>query len=700
MLDEHRRQRMARGIARCLLLAALPFVLTSPGWALKTDDSDALVLTGSDTAHFVLPTLSVSGPQTRPKSNRLQLTLTGKRTISVEAFTYGGGSGLRPGLAGGSFQFAGSTDASAWNLPQLLPGAGLQTWRALKDQVQSVKVGLEGGRGKLNFSLQDVGEKFAGSASGLDGLSSEELQGLTAAAGTRALNLDGSYELSKFAVFSTTRHSLLNDKSGDPNCGRTITDWTNALTLTLGKSTSFRLALTDHGESLTASGLEGTQKHVTEVGGESKFGPGGACDFKFGLAQTQLATGNAAAGHAEDSLFRLTGTLGSGPGALKFSGEQTATHTPDMGLQQNDRFDLAGALGSGDQGVNLHLAYAGSRGDSASAPIDQLGSLHLDRAVTAKVKLTLDSEQHVLGTVATHATNAKSTLGLSATLSPQTKLTAGFSAYTDQGLDPTQLPAQATSPTGPQASSSGDVLLEHQVGSLQFRAEEREVIGAEAGSEAGWGVDWAHGKLPEWAANISRRHEFTDIYDYKVAKEDAWLDLPFAGTRFWMKERTGGLDDGTNTFLISHRRLLTKRCHLQLTLHERPEYEDGVNRGRPQPLRREYLELGTPFTSSLVGRAWAAREFGLDDLSQRNTFGLNLCGKLANKAQTELSLSHQSGWWNQVTINSDTVAVFYDLKVSEESKVTVKVGYTWGIDPLALPGGVDCRATIAYAKPV
>ncbi len=415
------------------------------------------------------------------------------------------------------------------------------------------------------------------------------------------------------------------------------------------------------------------------------------------MVQTQSAGGGAAPVTTQDALFRLAGTLGKGPGALQFSGEQTSNLTPDVGLLRQSKYDVAGALGAGDTRLNLHVGYTERHGDTTEGPLEQAASLHLDRALSSKVKLIVDSAQNTLGTVGEHADNGRSTVGLTASLGPQTKVTAAFSSYLDQGSDPSQPVVQ----TAPQASTSRDLLLEQRLGALQFRAEGCQIEGAAAGTETGWGVDWTHGKLPEWATSVTRRHEFGDIYDYKVAREESWLDLPFAGTRFWMKERAGGLDAGANTYLLSHRMLLSKRCHLQLTLHERPEYEDGVDRGRPQPLRREYLELGTPFTSGLLGRVWVSEETGLlDSLNQRQTLGLNLCGKLTSRSQTEFSLSHTTGFWDQISVNADTVAVFYNLKVSDDHKVTVKVGYTWGDDPSVVPGCVDYRATIAYSKPV
>jgi hypothetical protein len=245
------------------------------------------------------------------------------------------------------------------------------------------------------------------------------------------------------------------------------------------------------------------------------------------------------------------------------------------------------------------------------------------------------------------------------------------------------------------------LLLEQRLGGLQLRAEDHRRLDAGVEiAESAVGVDWAKGSLPDWAQSITRKHEFGDIYEYQIAKEANWLDTPFAGTRLWMKQRTGGQEDGLRSLLVSHRTVVAKRYHLQLTYQDRPEYDDGDRKGHPQALRREFADFGAKVARGLVGHTWVQQEQKADDpASQRRTMGLGISGRLRNRAQAELYYSRTAGQWEGATAQRHALAVLYDRPVDQDHKLTTKLGYAWGA---GVGNGRDAeyRLTLAYANPI
>jgi len=741
-----------------LLTAAACCCLPSDGRALTSGDS-AAVFPQSDLVAaqdgWFLPTLCQSplalqegAAQDRPLLGQFQLALGGPRKLTLNAFSYGGRQSRSTLLIGSTFALTGAS-ADPGGPPLLLPRSSPEAGRTLEDQAQSFQADFDSGRGKFGLSLTSVGAKFPEAAKSLQGVSQSDLKPLLDAAGTRALNLTGSYLLFPGASFTTTRTSLANDKPGDGKRGLTTADWVNALSMNLGKRTSMRFALTDHTEAWDpAAGKTGLSRRTTEFGGESKFGAGGKHSLRFGLTDlsttaggneqreqtrelrlalplhsrlrlsadytakegtsgaqttnlasavmqlypggeltTNLKTLTAGGKETRETAFKFAGGVGNGSSAARLLAEQTTTRTPDQGVLTNAKFDLNGSLGARGGRINLRANYQERRGETLTAPLERAVAFHLDRGFGPRLTLNLDHEEKTRGTVGAPVFDRKSVCGLTATLTPQTKLTAGISSQDDG--------------TAAFLAWNRDLTLEHRLGGLLLRAEERRRDrGPDQKRETGFGLDRPQSKLPDWAANLTRRHEFGDAYEYLVRREAKWLDLPFAGTRLWIESRTGGEDDGARTLLLSHRTVLADRYHLQLTYHDRPEYEEGDKKGRPQPLRRHYAELGTPLGRGLVGRTWLTAEQKLDDpLSQRRSLGLAIAGKLPSQAQVEVDYSHDTGSWEGRAVRRDAVSLFYSRRVDEERNLSLKLGYAWG-ENVADSRDRDCRLTLAYANPL
>ena len=747
-----------RVVSVSLLTVAAWCCSPSRAWALTSGES-AAVFPQSDTVAaqdgWFVPTLYQSrlslqegAAQDAPLFGRFQLALGGPRKLTLNAFNYSGRQSRSILLLGPTSVLTGAS-ADPDGPPLLLPRSSPEAARTPDDQAQSFQADFDSGRGKFGLRLTSVGSKFPEAAKSLQGVPQSDLKPLLDAAGTRALNLTGSYLLFPGASFTTTRTSLANDKPGDGKRGLATTDWVNALSMSLGKGTSMRFALTDHTEAWDpTAGKTGLSRRTTEFGGESKFGAGGKHSLRFGLTDVNTAAGgseqreqtrelhlalplhsrlrlnadytakegtggtqttNLASAvmqlypggelttnlktltvggkETRETAFKFAGGVGHGSSAARLLAEQTTTRTPDQGVLTNAKFDLNGGLGAGGGRVNLRSNYQERRGETASGPLERAFTFHLDRGFGPRFTLNLDHEEKTRGTVGAPVFDRKSVCGLTATLAPQTKLTAGISSQDDG--------------TATFLAWNRDLTLEHRLGGLLLRAaERRRDYGPAQKRETGFGVDRPQGKLPDWAANLTRRHEFGDAYEYMVRREAGWLDLPFAGTRFWMDQRTGGEDEGARTLLVSHRTVLAGRYHLQLTYHDRPEHEEGDKKGRPQPLRRHYAELGTPLGRGLVGRTWLTAEQKLDDpLSQRRSVGLAIAGKLPSQAQVEVDCSHDTGSWEGRAVRRDAASLFYSRRLDDERNLSLKLGYAWG-ENVADSRDRDCRLTLAYANPL
>jgi len=209
------------------------------------------------------------------------------------------------------------------------------------------------------------------------------------------------------------------------------------------------------------------------------------------------------------------------------------------------------------------------------------------------------------------------------------------------------------------------------------------------------------GSLPEWAAGLPGAHEFPDAADFLAAKEPpAGLEAPFAGLRVSSTQRLGGPDDGRGTVTLSHGRLVSGRYYVQAGLQQLPEGTEGDEKDRPMDLRRRVVMLGSQLHGGLVGRCWLAAENRASDPgSERRKLGFALWGRLNQQDELEASVWHDSERWSGADRYRTSVSLLFVRRVSDENKLHVKVGYSWGAGVGDQPGR-DCRVSLGYEKPI
>jgi hypothetical protein len=742
------RTSLLAACALCCLLAALP-----AAWALNTGETAVTTVSSSALASESLAAsgtgegLTSAGPLEKetPVSGALQLSLGRVNVIRLTGFTYAGK--FSPQILG----LGSLSGVPAALTPGFLGRSlGMQPEAAASDD-RATSVKMEYGRGgaKLAMDFSDIGAKFPEAAAALQGSDPASIEALKAQAGLRTMNLSGTLPLGSRLNLTSTSVSVTNDKPGDEKRGLTTSDWTNALAFSMSRNSNLKLNLVDHSESWDpATGKTGLDRRTSQFSWDTAFGAGGANSLRLGLtdvqtkqgdqdqsertqemhlalaplsrlklsadrvakegaqgaAQTtsdlgavlQLAAGSELTaklttlspdGSAEtrSRYLKLTSGLGGGGSAMRLSAEQKLSRVDGAGAAEEAKYELTGGLGQGAGQVHVRGLFQEKRAAGADGALERTSLLHLDRALGPRVKLSADQEQVVKGTTGAPQPAAKTTVNLTADLDAKTKLAAAAGSQ--------------RSGTGP-AQSVREIMVERRVDPLVLRAEERQRTDVTQTSSRSYGVDLPVGKLPDWAASFGRRHEFGEIYEFLVAKEAGWLELPFAGLRFARTQRCNGPDAGVDTTLISYRGVLARHLHFQVTYQGRPEYEEGDNKGRPMEVERRYVALGAPLARGLTVRGWLTMEDKPDDpLSARRAVGLGLFGKVHGNGRLEVSYAQGRGQWEGQGVAQDAVAVMYAHKVSEENQVALKVGYAQG-SGLADGRPADCRVSIQYNKPV
>jgi hypothetical protein len=742
------RAGLLAACALCCLLSAHP-----AAWALSTEGaavtivpdsllaSESLAVSGSEEG---LASASPARKET-PVSGSVQLSLGRVNLVRLSGFTY---AGKLSSQALGLTPFSGGPTALA---PSFLGRSLGMHPEAVASDDRATAVKMEYGRGgaKLAVDLSDVGARFPEAGVALQSSDQAVAEALKAQAGLRTMNLSGTLPLGSRLNLTSTSVSVYNDKPGDEKRGLTTTDWTNALAFSTGRNSNLKLNLVDHSESWDPStGKTGLDRRTSQLSWDTSFGAGGANSLRLGLTDAQTKQGDQeqsertqemhlalaplsrlklsadqvakedAQGAAQTTsnlgavlqfaagseltanlttaspdgsadtrsrYLKLTSGLGGGGSAMKLCAEQKLSRVDGSGTAEEAKYELTGGLGRGAGQVHLRGLVQEKRAVGADGALEQTSLLHLDRAFGPRVKLSADQEQVVKGTNEQPEPAAKTTVSLAADLDARTKLVAAAGSQRS-GASPAQ--------------SIRDVMVERRVAPLVLRAEERQRADVAQTSSRSYGADLPIGKLPDWAADFGRRHEFGDIYEFLVAKEAGWLELPFAGLRFARTQRGNGPDAGVDTTLISYRGVLARRYHVQVTYQDRPEYEEGDNKGRPMEVERRYVALGAPLTRGLAVRGWLTMEDKPDDpLSTRHAVGLGLFGKVHGDGQLEVSYAQGRGQWEGQGVTQDAIAVLYAHKVSEENQIAIKVGYGQG-EGLADGRPADCRVSIQYHKPV
>jgi len=621
--------------------------------------------------------------------------------------------------------------------------------RAHSDQAYSYKLSYANTRLQLNGNFADVGARFSPSSGDTGG---GDLEALKQALGTRTLQMSALWQLAPGASLSTERKSLRNDKPGDEKNGATITDTLHTLALALGHAGSLKASLADHEETWDRLlGKPDQRRQTTALEFTSQFG--GAGQHGLRLALTNVATGSGKqtgsqatreahlalrptgrlglaadytaksdqggreqkttnfgatfhlagggqlaatlktitpdkAPRTNESSLQLNTSLGAGGSKGNLALQQVVTRAGDSSRTTKTNLSLNGALGSGSGAINLALRAEQQRGEGPAGKLTRTTAFHLDRGFGPRWKIVADCEQKMTGTNQAPRADLRSALALTAQLTPRSRVSLGLTSF---------------------APGSGverllrDLVLEQALGILRLQAECHLVDeGPRSATVTGYRAEFPRGRLPEWAGSLPTAHEFQDTGEYLVTPgPPTGLEAPFAGLRLLAKQRRGGPDAGKDTLSLSHGITLFGRQYLQIGFQRLPEGTDGDQKDRPMDLNRRVLMVGSPLRHGLTGRLWLATEDSASDpSSRRSKLGFAVWGRLNQQDQVEASVSRDSERWAGADRDRTTVSVLFARKVSEESKVHLKVGYCWGGDAASSDTSRDYRVSLGYEKPI
>lgn len=687
----------------------------------------------------------------RPLSLRanLQMALSSRAALKVGAFAYSGKRSLfafqGPALAIGLAE-SGLRPATATGLVGRAPT--LSRDRANSDQAYSYSVDYSSSRLQLSGSIMDVGARFSPSADAA-GQSGEELEAVKKALGSQSANLKVAWQLSPLASLTSEHKSVRTDKPGDGKNGLTAVDMVHAVAFNLSAASKLTASIADHDErwdpglgkpdvrrrtsraefqsqfsggrgdmrlALTAvntrtgeqSGSEATREwHLNlqphsklrlsadNVAKESGEGQGQTTNTVSAVlslaADSQLSatmknTAAAQGAQTRESNLQFTGALGHGASAFSLTAVRSAVRSEANGTLGTTKLSLSGGLGEGAGRTNLSAKLEQQRSSNPEGPLAGTTAFHVDRAFGPRLRVSGDHERKLTGTSVTPQEARKSAVTIAARLGPRTEVTANINAQSQSGAADRW---------------ARDLVLEQAVGPARLRAERHLLqIGGETQENIRHGVEIPIGSLPEWAKNVARGHQFEDVYDYMTPKEAGWLEAPVSGLRLWTRRWQGGADGGRTTLSLSHGRVIGRRYYAQYTYQRFPEGTEGDTKDRPLDVLRQAVVLATPVRPKVTGRCWLAQESGLlDARSERRTVGLGLWGQLSDREQVEASVSHDSGTWEGAERDRTSVSLLYSLRVSEEHKVSLKLGYAWGE---CLPGtsAPEYRASLGYDKPM
>lgn len=693
---------------------------------------------------------SGSGVQGDGLGQRFQLAFGTTGRLTMMAFIYTGARGEQNLPSGrGALGLAGMLEARGPR-GEISLGARERN-RGQDDQGSSYQLSYTSGRIRLQGHLMDVGGRFPLSEEALRQGSVEDAKALREAAGTRNVDLTAAWSLSRGASLSSHYSSLRNDKPGDERNGLTTTDTAHTFVLGLGPSSRLQASLSDHAEAWDPSLAKADlRKRTSTLEFSSQFGSGQGNSVRMALTNlrtregqqekaeggrevhlklapsprlalnldritktTDQGSGNTTqtvtaamqlapnsqltaavktlsperGGHTRESRLKLDTALGGGSAAAKLVAERAMVRPADGSAARNLlKWQLTGEVGTGAARTNVAAAMQEERGVGATGKLSRTAAFHLDRALGSRVKLTADREEKATGTNEQSGTRRKSALSVVADLTPAAKLTA-------------KLVSQASSQGDQQ--STRDLLFEHQTRAFRVRGQHQSWLeGRSSRSAHSYQVDVPRGELPDWAKNILTAHQFADAKEHLAANPPAWLEMPFAGFRVWGKTLRGGPDEGMDGKGFAHRRMLGGRYHLLLASEDHPEAQDGDRKGRPLPLRRRMVDVGTPIRKDLVVHSCYSEEAStLGSPTRRHDLSLGLQGRLSDQEQMEASVSRETGTWEDKAKTRTSVSVMYALKVSEEQQVSVKGGYAWSEDD---PGerGREYRLSLGYSKPI
>jgi len=675
----------------------------------------------------------------------LRITLKPGRKLTLDGLVF-----LGQGATGRRALASTRPGASLSGGPQLDLLAPTRETRATGSRVYSYRLDYGTGPLQLRGSFMDVGAGFNPSGEALQGAAPEDLKQLREALGKRKMELTAAWKLLANTDLTSRYLSVRNDKPGDDNQGLTTTDLEHIFALALGGGSRLQASLKEHSEDWDESlGRQGVTRRTSGVefttgfGNEDRHGlrlaltsvttkqgeeekdektteahlhlsPSGRLQLTADYVSKERDNGEGqttqqvsavmklapdarlaatlktvtpnSGSQTQESSLQLDTKLGGGASAGQFSAEQKTVRVAGQGMTNYLKAQFAGSVGKGPSQTNVQALLQQSAGDDPSDPMSRFTKLHVDRALTPRAKLSADREEQQQGTREQLSATVKSRCALAADLDPHTKVTAGFGAQ--------------HSDTEPE-NSDRDVAIRREAGPLLLEAQQQLARRGEDGTAVTrYAMDLHRGDLPDWARNISHEHAFGDAAEFLVPREPDWLDMGFSGLRLLSKQRRGGADDGLDTLAAAQRLVIARRFHLLMAFERCPEARDGDRRGRPMPLTRELIEIGTPVGRGLVARGRYTTEASLLDAeSRRGSAALGLWGRLSDNEQVEASVSRETSTWDGAGRDCTSVAVLYSHRLDDEHEVSVKVGYSWGQQNEG-EAVRDYRLALRYAKPI
>jgi len=622
---------------------------------------------------------------------------------------------------------------------------------ARQDQASHYQIEYTTGPLQLRAKLLNVGARFTLSPDSLKQMDSGDAKVVQDAAGTRNLDLNALWNVSRVASLTSSYTTSSNDKPGDKKRGLSTQDMSHVFALALSPASGLRASLNEHDETWDPSlGKMNLQRRVSALEFNTQLGASPGNDLKMALTTTrtkegenqksesvrevhlnlkpaprlQLAADSVAkstgqgADQTTDSLsatmqlapntqlaalvkslsaesgtrsretdVKLNAALGGGSTSAKLLAEQKVIRSTDQAQsKQVLNLDLTGGFGTGVSRTNLRAAVLQERGLGPSQPFTRTTKLHADRAVGRRVKLVADREEKLTGADQRIAARIKSAYQMMAELSARSRVVAQLNSETG-GDQPDQV--------------ARSVAFERQSAAYRLRAQQqlwRE--GAAKRTATNVAVDLPKGELADWAKDITHGHQFPDAREFMLPKESSWLDMPFSGFRVYSKRFRGGPDNGISSVGWAHRSVIADRLHLEVACQGRPEAEEGDAKGRPMPIRRRLIELGTRVGDRLVAQTrYTGDESVAGPPMRRRDIGFGLRGSLSNQEQLEAMVSHEVNDGADNAKDRTSVTLMYALKAGDDHEVSVKTGCAWTTDATG-EQKVEYRWSLGYSKPI
>jgi len=677
---------------------------------------------------------------------RLRLTLGGSGEVEIGFFSAATElAGPGPPRGGNALQEWG-TGRESWSVGRGGGGAG----GASEREAALYRFSYGTGALKLGGNMLAVGSRFAPTGDGQQVASGEQAEIMAEARGTRALDFEAGLSLAPGLSLTSNHKALKNARPGDEKQGLTTTDTDHTLRWEPVPGSALTASMTEQSEEWAEGlGKPGTRQRKRAVEFKSQFGSEGRHGLRLGLTSVEKRNGDQehteqvreahvtfgpttrlqlnadytvkgsdggpgqttqsvgmllrlapgadlsaavkrlapeGGGGTRESTLKLSTGLGAGGSTGRLECQEVTARGDGVGFVRRRKWALTSALGVGEGRTNVEAGFEETRGEGSADRLARTTRVHVDRSLGPRLKLSAERQEQVGGTITAPEATVKSSCELAAELGSKTSLSVGAVSE--------RRPAGA-------AGWARQMALRHEWGRVRLQAEKRVWRDVDQDfSVTSCSAEAPTGQLPEWAQGISRAHEFSDAEEYLVPGALEWAEMPFAGYRISMKQRRGGAGGGVDTLTFAHRRMVGRRYHLQLVYQEHPEGTEGEEKGLPQSVRRNMLDIAAPLWRGLMVRGGYQAETSLSpEGGRREGMSLGLWGRPSEREQVEATVTHDWGRWEGGTRNHTSVSLLYSVRVSDEHRVHVKLGYGWD-EGEPQHRQRESRVSLGYAKPI